>query len=214
MLQLSDLSTQNWQTLCHNADFSEREYRITCLPRHKHAHRHPATACQKNDMPCFELRWVYLSPAVTHYQEGVQLCKVLHIMLKAKTTFILSRPFDIKNRIFCYSPELYLDQMPTDTHQQSGNISRGSRLNVFASALLRAVMRSDAVERMLMQTQCFLLQLFVASVIDVSECLLFSSYKIHPHRRNDITATPTVNWLAEVHVTCGTKHKTCNMSPR
>lgn len=84
MLQLSDLSTQHWQTLCHKAAFSETEYGIACLPRHKHAHRHPATACQQNDMPSFELRWVYLSPAVTHYQEGVQLCKVLHIIQPIK----------------------------------------------------------------------------------------------------------------------------------
>lgn len=52
-----------------------------------HAHRQPARACQQNDMPYFELRLVYLSPAVTHYQEGVQLFKVLHIIQPIKEEY-------------------------------------------------------------------------------------------------------------------------------
>lgn len=37
-----------------------------------------------NRMPYFELRVVYLTPAVTHYQEGVQLFKVQHIIKPKK----------------------------------------------------------------------------------------------------------------------------------
>ena len=80
-----------------------------------------------------------------------------------------------------------------NTQQQSGPISSGSRVSVLASALLGAVTRSDAAERMLIQTQYSLSQLLVALVIDVSDCLHSSLYKIHPHRRDDITATPTVS---------------------
>lgn len=52
---------------------TEQEYGIECLPRHKRGRRHPATACQQNDMPYFELGRVYLSPVVTHYRECVPL---------------------------------------------------------------------------------------------------------------------------------------------
>lgn len=38
-------------------------------------------------MPYFELRVVYLSPAVTHYQEGMQLLKVLHIIQPMKEEY-------------------------------------------------------------------------------------------------------------------------------
>lgn len=91
MLQLSDLSTQHWQTLCHNVDFSQREYKIACPRKLKHAHRQLGTVCQQNDMPCFELRWVYLSPVVTHYQEGEQLYKVTHIIEPMKEKYTESR---------------------------------------------------------------------------------------------------------------------------
>lgn len=53
--------------------FFPPHYGIECLPRHKRGRGHPATACQQNDMPYFELRRVYLSPAVTHYQECMPL---------------------------------------------------------------------------------------------------------------------------------------------
>lgn len=71
--------------------FLRENLEIACLRRHKHAHKQLATACQQNDMPYFELRWVYLSPAVTHYQEGVQLCKVLHIIQPMKEEYIDGR---------------------------------------------------------------------------------------------------------------------------
>lgn len=65
MLQLSDLSTQHRQTFPPQCRFSEREHgrkktkkKKTCLPKHKRACRHPATACQQNYMPYFELRGV------------------------------------------------------------------------------------------------------------------------------------------------------------